>query len=54
MNIFQQALTNAKPALEVKSRRVGGATYQVPVSCGQSGALAGNRWLIGSCTGPGE
>ena len=31
MNVFQQALTNAKPALEVKSRRVGGATYQVPI-----------------------
>ena len=30
INVFQQALTNAKPALEVKSRRVGGATYQVP------------------------
>jgi small subunit ribosomal protein S7 len=28
VNVFQQALSNAKPALEVKSRRVGGATYQ--------------------------
>ncbi|MDH5589422.1 MAG: 30S ribosomal protein S7, partial [Gemmatimonadota bacterium] len=31
LTVFQQALTNAKPALEVKSRRVGGATYQVPI-----------------------
>src|SRR3989442_903135 len=31
VNIFKQALSNVKPALEVKSRRVGGATYQVPV-----------------------
>jgi len=31
VNVFKQALNNVKPALEVKSRRVGGATYQVPV-----------------------
>jgi small subunit ribosomal protein S7 len=31
LQIFDQALNNAKPALEVKSRRVGGATYLVPV-----------------------
>ena len=31
LNVFRTALTNAKPALEVKSRRVGGATYQVPI-----------------------
>src|SRR3989454_3779689 len=31
VNVFKQALSNVKPALEVKSRRVGGATYQVPV-----------------------
>ncbi len=31
MEAFEQALENAKPALEVKSRRVGGATYQVPI-----------------------
>ena len=30
-NVFDQAIQNAKPALEVKSRRVGGATYQVPM-----------------------
>ena len=31
MESFEQALENAKPSLEVKSRRIGGATYQVPI-----------------------
>ena len=31
LGVFNQALNNAKPAVEVKSRRVGGATYQVPI-----------------------
>src|ERR1051326_3733054 len=31
VNVFKQALANLKPVVEVKSRRVGGATYQVPV-----------------------
>ena len=46
--VFEQALTNAKPALEVKSRRVGGATYQVPIEVrpDRRTALA-TRWLIG-------
>ena len=46
MEIFQQALTNAKPAVEVKSRRVGGANYQVPVEVrpARRSALA-MRWL---------
>ena len=47
VQVFEQALTNAKPALEVKSRRVGGATYQVPIEVRpeRRGALA-MRWLI--------
>jgi small subunit ribosomal protein S7 len=47
MNVFQQALNNAKPALEVKSRRVGGATYQVPIEVRpeRRQALA-IKWLI--------
>ena len=47
LQIFEQALTNAKPALEVKSRRVGGATYQVPIEVrpDRRTALA-FRWLI--------
>ena len=46
--VFQQALNNAKPALEVKSRRVGGATYQVPIEVrpDRRQALA-IKWLIG-------
>ena len=45
--IFKQALNNLKPVVEVKSRRVGGATYQVPVEVRQDrrNALA-MRWLI--------
>ncbi len=47
MNIFEKAMENIKPALEVKSRRVGGSNYQVPieVSPARSQALA-IRWLI--------
>src|SRR5947207_1747123 len=47
VNVFKLALTNVKPALEVKSRRVGGATYQVPVEVRpeRRRALA-IRWLI--------
>ena len=45
--IFRQALNNAKPVLEVKSRRVGGATYQVPVEVRPERRQAlGMRWLI--------
>ena len=46
MNIFEKAMENIKPALEVKSRRVGGSNYQVPieVSPARSQALA-LRWL---------
>ena len=47
MNVFRQALTNAKPALEVKSRRVGGATYQVPIEVRPERRTAlAIRWLI--------
>ena len=48
LEAFEKALNNAKPALEVKSRRVGGATYQVPIEVrpDRRTALA-TRWLIG-------
>src|SRR5437868_14362347 len=47
VNVFKQALSNVKPALEVKSRRVGGATYQVPVAVRPERRTAlGMRWLI--------
>ena len=48
VTVFKQAVSNAKPALEVKSRRVGGASLQVPVEVrpDRRTALA-MRWLIG-------
>jgi small subunit ribosomal protein S7 len=47
LTVFKQAISNVKPVLEVKSRRVGGATYQVPVEVRpeRRQALA-FRWLI--------
>ena len=47
INIFNEAINNIKPTVEVRSRRVGGATYQVPmeVRSSRSQALA-IRWLI--------
>ena len=47
MEVFEAAMENIKPALEVKSRRVGGANYQVPieVKADRSQALA-LRWLV--------
>ncbi|HZS82163.1 MAG TPA: 30S ribosomal protein S7 [Stellaceae bacterium] len=49
LRIFHDALGNVRPAVEVRSRRVGGATYQVPVEVrpDRSQALA-IRWLIGA------
>jgi small subunit ribosomal protein S7 len=47
MTVLKQAMTNVKPILEVKSRRVGGANYQVPVEVRpeRRNALA-TRWII--------
>jgi len=45
--VFEKALENIKPALEVKSRRVGGANYQVPTEVREERSLAlGLRWLV--------
>ncbi len=47
VNVFKAALTNLKPVVEVKSRRVGGATYQVPVEVRPERRTAlAMRWLI--------
>lgn len=47
MEMFQQAIDNVKPALEVKSRRVGGATYQVPVEVRPERQVTlAFRWVI--------
>ena len=46
MKVFKQAVDNVKPILEVKSRRVGGATYQVPVEVSYKRAQAlAIRWI---------
>jgi len=48
LKIFEQALENVKPMIEVKSRRVGGSTYQVPTEVRPSRRTAlGIRWIIG-------
>ena len=45
--VFQQALDNVMPSIEVRSRRVGGATYQVPVEVRSTRRQAlGIRWII--------
>jgi len=47
LEVFQKALDNVKPILEVKSRRVGGATYQVPVEVSEKRKQAlAIRWII--------
>ena len=47
VSVFQQALDNVMPSIEVRSRRVGGATYQVPVEVRSSRRQAlGIRWII--------
>ena len=47
LTVFQQALDNVMPAIEVRSRRVGGATYQVPVEVRSDRRQAlGIRWII--------
>src|SRR4029078_11822884 len=55
IRVFHDALTNVRPAVEVRSRRVGGATYQVPFEwrTDRTQALA-IRWLISSSRGRSE
>src|SRR5438270_9727136 len=55
LKVFKKALDNVKPVLEVKSRRVGGATYQVPVEVRQDRRVAlAMRWIITYSTDRGE
>ena len=55
LQVFEQAINNSKPALEVKSRRVGGATYQVPVEVRPERRTAlATRWLISFARGRSE
>ena len=55
IEVFQKALDTIRPLVEVKSRRVGGATYQVPVEvrAARQSALA-MRWLVDAARGRGE
>ena len=47
IDIFKKALRNASPMVEVKSRRIGGATYQVPIEVPENRRLAlAMRWII--------
>ncbi len=55
ITIFKKALENCKPNLEVRSRRVGGATYQVPVDVRPSRRLTlAMRWMVGYARQRGE
>jgi small subunit ribosomal protein S7 len=55
MRVFKKAVESTKPAVEVKSRRVGGSTYQVPVEVRPSRRLAlSMRWLIQAAQKRGE
>lgn len=55
VTVFQKAIDNVKPAVEVKSRRVGGSTYQVPMEVRPARKLAlAMRWLIQAAKGRGE
>jgi small subunit ribosomal protein S7 len=52
---FEKAVDNVKPAIEVKSRRVGGATYQVPIEVRYDRQISlAIRWLIGYSRARGE
>ncbi|HSM13104.1 MAG TPA: 30S ribosomal protein S7 [Thermoanaerobaculia bacterium] len=55
MKVFKRAIENVKPAVEVKSRRVGGSTYQVPVEVNPGRRLALSiRWIIANASARGE
>jgi len=55
VKVFKKAIDNVKPVLEVKSRRVGGATYQVPIEVSQERRTSlAIRWLITNARARGE
>ncbi len=55
LKVFKQAVENAKPFMETKSRRVGGSTYQVPIEVSPRRRTAlGLRWIIKSARSRGE
>ena len=55
LRYFEQALDNVRPTVEVRSRRVGGATYQVPVEVrSDRGVALGMRWIVQASRSRGE
>jgi small subunit ribosomal protein S7 len=55
LKIFQKAIENASPAVEVKSRRIGGATYQVPIEVPKNRRFyLASQWIINSAKGRSE
>ena len=55
LKVFKKAVENAKPLLEVKTRRVGGANYQVPIEVPQNRRTSlALRWIIGNARGRAE
>jgi len=55
LKVFRQAVDNVKPVLEVRSRRVGGSTYQIPVDVPPDRRIAlSMRWIVGSARARGE
>jgi small subunit ribosomal protein S7 len=55
MKVFKKAIDNSKPSLEVKSRRVGGSNYQVPIEVNPGRRLSlAIRWLVGYARSRGD
>jgi small subunit ribosomal protein S7 len=55
MKVFKKAIDNSKPSLEVKSRRVGGSNYQVPIEVNQNRRLSLSiRWIVGYARSRGD
>ena len=51
LSIFESAIDNVSPSMEVRSKRVGGATYQVPIPVGKDRRFSlASRWIINSAT----
>jgi small subunit ribosomal protein S7 len=55
MKVFKKAIDNSKPSLEVKSRRVGGSNYQVPIEVNPNRRLSLSiRWIVGYARARGD
>ena len=55
LKVFKKAIDNVKPSLEVKSRRVGGSNYQVPIEVNPNRRLSLSlRWIVGFATSRGD